>query len=102
MPFGWPGNTSRRGAWSSSTRAATTLRPFSETDLRTTRQFPDDRVTFMTAPVQPTPHQGLPAIPAAPDGTYTIVHLCAEYSPFARTGGLAEAVMGLANYQVKA
>lgn len=31
----------------------------------------------------------------------TIVHLTAEYSPFARTGGLAEAVMGLANYQVR-
>lgn len=32
----------------------------------------------------------------------TIVHLTAEYSPFARSGGLAEAVMGLANFQVQA
>jgi starch synthase len=56
----------------------------------------------MTAPAQLTPHQGLPAIQAPTDGSYTIVHLTAEYSPFARTGGLAEAVMGLANYQVKA
>lgn len=29
----------------------------------------------------------------------TIVHLTAEYSPFARTGGLAEAVNGLATFQ---
>lgn len=32
----------------------------------------------------------------------TIVHLTSEYSPFARSGGLAEAVMGLANFQVQA
>ncbi|HEU5170267.1 MAG TPA: glycogen/starch synthase [Gemmatimonadales bacterium] len=29
----------------------------------------------------------------------TVVHLTAEYLPFARTGGLAEAVTGLANFQ---
>ncbi len=29
----------------------------------------------------------------------SIVHLTAEYSPYARTGGLAEAVAGLANFQ---
>lgn len=56
----------------------------------------------MTAPAQLTPHSGLPAIQAPTDGSYTIVHLTAEYSPFARTGGLAEAVMGLANFQVRA
>lgn len=38
---------------------------------------------------------------AGTDGP-TIVHLTAEYSPFARTGGLAEAAMGLANFQVRA
>ncbi len=32
----------------------------------------------------------------------TIVHLSAEYFPFARTGGLAEAVAGLANTQARA
>jgi starch synthase len=31
-----------------------------------------------------------------------VVHLAAEYWPFARTGGLAEAVRGLAEYQVAA
>jgi starch synthase len=56
----------------------------------------------MTSPAKLTPHSGLPAIQAPTDGSYTIVHLTAEYSPFARTGGLAEAVMGLANFQVKA
>src|SRR5262249_22827252 len=29
----------------------------------------------------------------------SIVHLTAEYAPYARTGGLAEAVMGLASFQ---
>ncbi len=31
----------------------------------------------------------------------TVVHLTAEYWPFARTGGLAEAVRGLAEYQIR-
>jgi starch synthase len=31
-----------------------------------------------------------------------VVHLCAEYWPFARTGGLAEAVRGIATYQAAA
>jgi starch synthase len=40
-------------------------------------------------------------LPPLPGGG-TIVHLVAEYWPFARTGGLAEAVRGLAEYQVAA
>ena len=36
------------------------------------------------------------------DSSVTIVHITAEYSPFARTGGLAEAARGLANYQAEA
>jgi starch synthase len=35
-------------------------------------------------------------------GGARIVHIAAEYWPFARTGGLAEAVRGLAEYQVAA
>ena len=31
-----------------------------------------------------------------------VVHLSAEYLPYARTGGLAEAVTGLATYQATA
>jgi starch synthase len=49
----------------------------------------------------------------SPDGTaaagtpparapYTIVHVVAEYAPFARSGGLAEAARGLAQIQAKA
>lgn len=49
----------------------------------------------------PTPSFGSPLVRAAEHGAPTIVHLTAEYSPYARTGGLAEAVMGLAEYQVK-
>jgi len=55
----------------------------------------------MTSPAMPTPNFGSPVIRAPEGGAPTIVHLTSEYSPFARTGGLAEAVMGLANYQVK-
>ncbi|MFY7947996.1 MAG: glycogen/starch synthase, partial [Gemmatimonas sp.] len=49
----------------------------------------------------PTPSFGSPLVRAPEHGAPTIVHLTAEYSPYARTGGLAEAVMGLAEYQVK-
>ena len=55
----------------------------------------------MTAIGRPTPF-GSPVVSASSDSAPTIVHISAEYSPFARTGGLAEAVMGLANFQVKA
>jgi starch synthase len=56
----------------------------------------------MTTMAMPTPGFGAPVVTPAADASPTIVHLTAEYSPFARTGGLAEAVMGLANYQTKA
>jgi starch synthase len=48
----------------------------------------------------PTPSFGSPLVRAPETGAPTIVHLTAEYQPFARTGGLAEAVKGLANCQV--
>jgi starch synthase len=35
------------------------------------------------------------------DGRPTIVHLTAEYAPYARTGGLAEAVQGMATHQAR-
>jgi len=55
----------------------------------------------MTAFALPTPGFGSPIVlPQASDAP-TIVHLTSEYSPFARSGGLAEAVMGLANYQAR-
>lgn len=49
-----------------------------------------------------TAPSALVTLPAASDGTRTIVHLAAEYAPFARTGGLAEAVKGLATFQWRA
>lgn len=49
----------------------------------------------------PTPSFGSPLVRAPESGAPTIVHLTAEYHPFARSGGLAEAVMGLANNQVR-
>ena len=54
----------------------------------------------MTSPSMPTPSWGSPLVRAPRNGAPTIVHISSEYSPFARSGGLAEAVMGLANVQV--
>lgn len=62
--------------------------------------IPDLRA--MTAVGRPTPSLGSPVASGSSGRAPTIVHISAEYSPFARTGGLAEAVMGLANFQVKA
>lgn len=40
------------------------------------------------------------SVPGAPGGSPpTVVHVAAEYAPYARTGGLAEAVRGLADAQ---
>jgi starch synthase len=53
-------------------------------------------------PVAPVPRPALPDEPplVAPSGKpVTIVHLAAELAPFARTGGLGEAVSSLAHYQ---
>jgi starch synthase len=49
----------------------------------------------------PTPGFGTPMVQESSSSAPTIVHLTAEYSPFARTGGLAEAAMGLANFQTR-
>jgi starch synthase len=53
----------------------------------------------MTAVAAPTPSIAHLAVPAPTDGLPTIVHLTSEYAPYARTGGLAEAVRGLATFQ---
>ncbi len=45
------------------------------------------------------PNSALPDVDGRP---VTVVHLAAEYFPYARTGGLAEAVAGLARFQVLA
>lgn len=42
------------------------------------------------------------ALPDRAGRPVTVVHLAAEYFPYARTGGLAEAVAGLARFQVLA
>lgn len=39
--------------------------------------------------------------PSARDGVPVVVHVTAEYSPYARTGGLGEAVAGLVRAQVR-
>ena len=38
-------------------------------------------------------------LPPIDDTTPTVVHVSAEYYPYARTGGLAEAAWGLHRYQ---
>lgn len=42
------------------------------------------------------------ALPDSQGRAVTVVHLAAEFFPYARTGGLAEAVAGLARFQVQA
>jgi starch synthase len=50
------------------------------------------------------PDSSTPSFSGASDGTPPpdVIHLVAEYWPFVRTGGLAEAVSGLAGYQHRA
>ena len=57
------------------------------------------RRTDVTTPIAPT--SAAPSAPLVrPDGTPApVVHLAAELSPYARTGGLGEAVASLAKYQ---
>src|ERR671910_3676234 len=45
------------------------------------------------------PANSLPPLRTAGGQTASVVHVTAEYYPYARTGGLAEAVSGLANFQ---
>src|SRR5688500_1791769 len=44
----------------------------------------------------------MPPFTAQPAPSFGVVHLAAELAPFARTGGLGEAVSGLARYQAAA
>jgi len=59
----------------------------------------------MTSPSRSHRGRVVPAPPLAvesDDGPAEVVHVVAEYAPFARTGGLAEAVAGLAKWQAAA
>src|SRR2546426_5287381 len=54
------------------------------------------------APRRPAAGSAVPRPPVAPAERVGVVHLTAEYWPFARTGGLGEAVSGLATTQAAA
>ena len=45
------------------------------------------------------PAGAAPPLTTAGGVPVSVVHVTAEYSPYARTGGLAEAVSGLAHFQ---
>src|SRR5687767_154434 len=53
--------------------------------------------TLRQPPRQPV--TSIPSLRTAGGQPVTVVHVTAEYYPYARTGGLAEAVSGLANFQ---
>src|SRR3989441_8770991 len=53
------------------------------------------------APRRPAAGSAVPRPPVAPAERVGVVHLTAEYWPFARTGGLGEAVSGLATTQAR-
>jgi starch synthase len=55
-----------------------------------------------TLPPAPAPPAAPPPLSAPGGERITVVHVSAEYYPYARTGGLAEAVAGLAAFQVAA
>jgi starch synthase len=55
--------------------------------------LPPDAADPLAAPVRPSPLVGRDGRPAA------VVHLAAELAPYARTGGLGEAVASLAGFQ---
>src|SRR5919112_2611498 len=68
---------------------------------KTTTERPKRAPRKKAAPPPATPVPGLPPAPLTrPDGTPApVVHLVPELSPYARTGGLGEAVASLAKYQ---
>src|ERR671912_1827503 len=53
--------------------------------------------TLRQPPRQPAP--SIPSLRTAGGQPVSVVHITAEYYPYARTGGLAEAVSGLAHFQ---
>src|SRR5678816_4049296 len=55
------------------------------------------------APARPTPasNSTYPLTSGPSEDPVTVVHLAAELAPFARTGGLGEAVSSLAHYQAR-
>ena len=53
--------------------------------------------TLRQPPRQPI--ASIPSLRTAGGQPVSVVHIAAEYHPYARTGGLAEAVCGLANFQ---
>jgi starch synthase len=57
----------------------------------------------MSASTEPVASESAapPAVSSRGDGGPTVVHLAAELSPFARTGGLGEAVASLARFQAR-
>src|SRR5258705_3028358 len=74
----------------------------SDTDALVERPTPSRRSSrTRRTDVQATPIPGAPMAPLVrPDGTPApVVHLAPELSPYARTGGLGEAVSSLAKYQ---
>jgi len=59
-------------------------------------------MTTALEPGRPPAVQGRPlSLGPGAEGTPGVVHLVSEYAPFARTGGLAEAVAGLARWQAR-
>jgi starch synthase len=86
--------------------AGATTTPLSATDgaIRAPQRSETTRRSSRTRRTDVTTASGTVASPSAPlvrpDGTPApVIHLAAELSPYARTGGLGEAVASLAKYQ---
>src|SRR5215207_6221626 len=83
------------------TTPATRRKPRAKKSASTTAEKPKRVSRKKIEPPPPTPVTGVPSAPLTrPDGTPApVVHLVPELSPYARTGGLGEAVASLAKYQ---
>src|SRR3569832_2190900 len=83
------------------TTPATRRKPRAKKAGTTTGEKPKRTSRKKVAPPPTTPVSNVPSAPLTrPDGTPApVVHLVPELSPYARTGGLGEAVASLARYQ---
>src|SRR5215207_395846 len=83
------------------TTPATRRKPRAKKSASTTAEKPKRVSRKKIEPPPPTPVTGVPSAPLTrADGTPApVVHLVPELSPYARTGGLGEAVSSLARHQ---
>src|SRR3954467_2639448 len=99
MRYASPATGSPRGGCCATTCTNTTHPLLKERPQATILRLPDAQT--MATHVPPAREQTTTVPPLSTTGgqPVSVVHVTAEYYPYARTGGLAEAVSGLARFQ---